>query len=402
MGTTTVYVVYGAEELPYRRMIYGSNSQIGITPGTFYDLRTTVVPFYPNVPTEFRIIFDEEYSDYTHYVNVTQEDSLTTQPTFQLLPQNAQNLESSFRIQLARGLNTFEITANNRVVCTFSVTATNYGKFIRAYAEAIQTNIWDPLDTLVSSIYSKTATRLLDVYFGDILSLLPHEENLTRFAQQLLASSVVEHAGTETGTALMATALFQHTPKIDDTVTSYDLKNLWLYPITSRGSRYDQQMRVWALTLRQGRMGAFQQLMLNIGKSIDGNDYVTYVDGEPNFINETSAADVEFEERSWAELQMIVVQELELQFGNRHHALVQFPGLWDSGGTPWLDSNVLYDNGNWDGGDTSGDPNRSFFIGEPVVPGRLGEMQGLGTTVLDRSVSEYVLTLNVSADFMLE
>ena len=399
--STKVYVVYGAEELPYRRMIYGSDSQTGITPGTFYDLRTTVVPYYPKVPTAFRVVFDQEYLSYTHQVTVRYEDPKAPQQTFQLFPQNSHDFEGSFSIQLGLGLNIFEIRANNRLVYTFSVTATNYGKFIRAYAEAIQTNIWDPLDTLVASLYSSTATRLLDVYFGDVLNLLPHEENLTRFSQQLLASSMVEHAGTETGALLMATALFQHTVKIDDTQTKYDLKNLWLYPVTSRGARSDRDVRIWALTKRQGRYGTFAQLQSNLGHAVDQNEYVTLINGEHYYLQDISVEDVVSDERSWAELQIETDQVLEVEFGVRNHARVQFPGLWDSGDPPWLDQNLLYDTGTWDSGDTSGDPDKSYFIGTSVVPGQLGEMLGVGTSTIDRSVSEYACNLSITADLQI-
>lgn len=403
MGSTTVYVVYGAEELPYRRMIYGSDSQIGLTPGTFYDLRTTVVPYYPNTKTEFKIVFDEEYRNQTHYVTVEREEPANEQlqSSFQLFPQTSQNLESSFSTQLSRGLNTFTIRADNRVVYMFSVTATNYGKFIRAYAEAIQSNIWDPVDTLVSSLYSSSATRLLDVYFGDIMKLLPEEENLTRFAQQLLASSLVEHAGTETGVVLMASALFQHTVGIEDIITKSDLRNLWLYPILPRGSRYDKRMLVWSLTSRQGRRGSFAQLQLNHGESVEQNDLVTLVNGEPHFMQDGSSTE-EYAERSWAELSMTVDQTMCVDFGNRVRSVVLFPGLWDQGESPWLDQGVEFDNGNWDGGDTSGDPDKSYFIGIPTVPGSLGNMLGVGLSVLGRSVSEYSVVVGVTAELIIE
>ena len=331
METTSmqVFVVYGAEELPYRRMVYGSGSTFGITPGTFYDLRTTVVPYTPRALTEFRVVFSSDYLDRTHDVRIIREDpeSVGTE-TLQIFPQNASDSnEIIFPVQLGQGLNVFDVFVGQEQVYSWSVTATHYAKFIKAYAEAIQTNALDLIESLVDSLYSQTATRLLDVYLGDILDLFPQEMNLGRLAQQSYISGFVNQLGSEAGLQLQSSALFGHTPLLSDTRTQSNLKQLWLRSIRPRGTRYDKDMLVWSQSYKQARFGSFARLQMNLGMDVQQDENRTYVEGEEHDLQDREVETYEDFERTWAELEITSEQNMILNMGSRHHGLVQFPGL---------------------------------------------------------------------------
>lgn len=441
-GSLGMYPLFGAEADDYYNLIYGNTTLPGLPKGLFWDVRAVPVPFKPLEATSFVVVVDTEGVNTVFRMHIYREtepaDSCSDVIDF--IPDNEEYI---LNIRLGRGLNLFDIYTQKEDgtwgrVYSYSVTSTLYAALLHGYATVICGYATQPLAAFQQELASP-ASSLLASPLISFDKLLPGKANLFRMAKQLVVDAQMQGAGQTAGVIGFGSALFQQTPLLVKPLVTPDLdiNATWLRPLqTTGGTRNNLEYHVWSISNKQARQaaliawyagnhsGSFTVLesndqLLRIQDTSSGESVIETIwfpNTDPNETSVTEPDDTETAEtvaRTYWEMivtSTMLFDGLGIGSGDfinwlREPAYVTFPGLYDNGADPYFDEGINFDSDariGWDREDTSGDPDKSGFIGVSVTgETNATRMPGIGVGVIDRSVDEVTAVCAMSADFSL-
>lgn len=297
--------VLGSPEDVFLRLIYGTVEQQGVPTGIFYDLRALPLPFMPGTKTPISVVFATENIGKQHEFTITREQPTDDRPsteTFLVTP-TLDTQTGTLRIGLTTGLNIVTVTVDNVVVYTWQCVARNYATVLSVIAEAINTGVTEPLQSLAESLYSHDSTRFMDVFQGSVRDLFPDNSVLNRMISQLWVSGRMNNPGA-TGGVLDVAAFTGSTPWLTKTDHTWDPHNPWLQPLLSHSARIDREMRVWAPTEHEGRWHALTGFALASDQDVATSESHVIVNNEQHVLLVADNSDqLRFPEpEEWAEL----------------------------------------------------------------------------------------------------
>lgn len=93
-GSAFIDPVFGDEKDSYFRILYGSSSSRGITPGRFWDTRSLPLPYSPLEPTVFKVIIDTSGINTLFRLNILREHptEVPTTSTFDFVPDSTEHI----------------------------------------------------------------------------------------------------------------------------------------------------------------------------------------------------------------------------------------------------------------------------------------------------------------------
>jgi len=264
--------VPSAWDVVYRRLLFGSDDQKGVTEGRFYDLRVVIVPF-SRKNTYFKLEVDEEHLNIPFKFTVVREDiqdgidGKKDEKTFTFVPRN---LVSTIGILLGKGLNS--ITINNIVnknesPFTFNVTATYLGTFLNAYAKDIYIGVESVLERLRTSIFNDDATRLAEplVSYFPVLSDI---KSIQAFQLQTSIKALVNNPGSEDALNAFIKALVQSTALIKKIEDDFNFDPS-IYNIHSTQENYGgYDVHAWLNNEQVNKWISFARIIDNFGRNI--------------------------------------------------------------------------------------------------------------------------------------
>lgn len=372
--SATLDVALGPEKAVYERLLFGSDSTLGITPGDFYDMRGYPVPYTPNDVTDITLTLPNGSALVAQNLTVEiirdEPKTLASHETVMFSPSSE---VTNFGARLEQGLNYIKISdPDGNVIGSFALSATRFATIIYAIAVDIYTRIWQPVDATAKEIYD-TNTGLFSniVKFTD---LLPQASSKHLLATYLSMRALVSKAGTEDGLNTLAQALLDQTP-VSRKIEADNWSALWLRqePATTV-SQVGREMHIWSYDDVATRIVQFGRLCKNIGKSVSQTKFGAQV-GDlrydwRRYLDRTQRSDLKKTAPSYDGHVVALKTTVGLRFSEADgkRSLVQFPGLWDSA-IPYFDKGTpLSGTGTFDSADTEGPLGFKGWVGVPVLP----------------------------------
>lgn len=368
-------VDFGPERYVYERLLFGSNTTLGIPSGDFYDMRGYPVPYTPYDVTNILLQLPKGSNLVGTSLKIEIiRDSPQKYASFEVVSFVPTSEETNFGVRLDRGLNWLKVSDNsNNVIGSFALSASRFATLIYAIAVDIYKKLWEPIDSTASEIfktYSGLFTNLIS--FND---LLPQAGSRHLLAIYLTIRSLVPKAGTEEGLNLLTQAVLDQTP-----VLKKIQENNWLAPWVKPNppttlSQVGREFHIWSYDETATQITQFGRICKNIGNVVTKHDkYGAVVDGLKydwrhyldSSIKTSSIQKTPRYDGHVTSIKTSVNTKFAWTEGRR--SVVQFPGLWDEN-IPYLDQGVIYDQGLlFDKADTTGPLGYQGWVGVPVMP----------------------------------
>lgn len=402
-GICHIEPMFGSEKDSYLRILYGSETTRGITPGRFWDMRSLPLPFRPRNPTVFKVIIEEEGVGSLFRLKILRENptQIPTTDTFDFV---AESTEHTISLYLGQGLNVFDIYAFDNggfvKIGSVSFTASNFATILYTYATLITKFLWSPFNQVSVDIYSESSTLLASPLI-DFDAELPESTNLSRSARQRVVSAMVNQPTSTHAVQTVAGSLFQQTPILCKPAYHADLDiNLsWLRELPSQSQVANTvEMHVWQNDPEMARWASLPRYLESSGQLLSHGMAVTSSQfgesAEWSSTLKTWNPEHPEQQESWWELTIESESSYELYPHTRPLSKILFPGLWDNGASPYFDTGNLWDSQRtWDSGDASGDIVLDGFVGTRITGEKAWNMMPeVGVSPLDRCVE----TLTIS------
>lgn len=409
-GSAFIEPVFGDEKDSYFRILYGSDSGKGITPGRFWDTRSLPLPYSPLEPTVFKVIIDKSGINSLFRLNILREHptEVPTTSTFDFVPESTEHIIS---VYLGRGLNVFDVLAYTpdgfKRINSTSYVATHYATLLWSYATTITRYMWSPLGVLHNDIYASTSTRLASPLIG-FDAEFPTSANQARSARQRLVSAVMNNPTSTQSISVFSGSLFQQTPVLAKSVVTknIDINQTWLRPLHSRTQTHNgYEMHIWQYDKQLARWAVLPKYIKNTSGLEQHNVATTQGtsgSAEWSSVTSTYSEELPIPQQSYWEVRIDTTVYHDLMAHKRNGTQVQYPGLWDSSEFPYFDQQVNWDvpNKTWDSGDVSNDIVLDGFIGINVThETQSTRTQEIGTSVIDRCVETTAITNSYTPAF---
>lgn len=402
-GLVHIEPLFGAEKDSYLRILYGSETTRGVTPGRFWDMRSLPLPYRALTKTDFNVIIDPDGVGSLFRIKILRENP-TEVPTTDVFDFVAESTEHVISIYLGRGLNVFDIYAFSngdfRRIASSSYVSSHYATVLYTHAVSITRFIHTPLAQIDLDIRSESSTTVVSPVIS-FDSELPESSNLARSARQRIVSVMMNQSTSSLALDVFGGSLFQQTllksrPVFD---SGLDINSAWLLPMHTQSQTHNShEVHVWQLDREIARWALLPKLLASSG-NLEKHGLASTTSSR-NDVAEWKSVTKTYNPKhpdkmeSWWEVSIESEIDYDLFPHTRPNSRILYPGLWDSGEIPFFDQNQVFDSGKaWDSGDASGDIVLDGFIGTPVTGERSWNLlPEIGVSVLDRCVETITIT----------